>query len=258
MNENHLREDLQILEDAILNSPKNPFIAHLNLNSLKNKINYIRILIQDIPLDYFVLSETKLDKSFPTAQFRIPGYEKRARNDQNKYGGGLIEYVKKGVICKRIQKLKMLTNESVFSELTIAKKKWLYLGIYRPPTPENLVSLFEELTDSLSKRSEFYKNFIILSDVNLDVKLADRELNKLDEFCDLFNLTNLIRNETCFTRDHKSTIDLILTNKPKSFQNACITETGLSDFHKLILTFFQNSNYSSEAKNSFLPKFQVF
>ena len=59
--------------------------------------------------------------------------------------------------------------------------------------------------------------------------------------------------ETCFNRDDKSTIDLILSNKLKSFQNICITETVLSDFHKLIFTFFQNSNYSSEAKNSFLP-----
>ena len=52
-------------------------------------------------------------------------------------------------------------------------------------------------------------------------------------------MKNLIRYETCFTRDHKSTIDLILTNKPKSFQNTCITETGLSNFHKLISTFFK-------------------
>ena len=120
-------------------------------------------------------------------------------------------------------------------------KNCLCLGIHRPPTPENLVSFVEELTDSLRKGSEFYENVIILGDFNIDVKVAGRELDKRDEFCDLFNLTNLIRNETCFTRDHKSTIDLILTNKPKSFQNACITETGLSDFHKLILTFFQNS-----------------
>ena len=133
----------------------------------------------------------------------------------------------------------MLTHESVCSELKIAKKKWLCLGIYRPPTPENLASFFEELTDSLSKGKEFYKNFIILSDFNIDVKVAGRELGKLEEFCDLFNLTNLIKNETCFTSDHKCTIDLILTNKPKSFQNICITETGLSDFHKLISTFFK-------------------
>ena len=93
--ENHvLQDDLQILKDAILSSPKNPVIAHLNLNSLKNKINDLRILIQDIPLNYFILSETKLDKGFATAQFHIPGYEISARKDRNKYGGGLIEYIK--------------------------------------------------------------------------------------------------------------------------------------------------------------------
>ena len=59
MNENHvLKHDLQILKDAILSSPKNPSITHLNLN-IENKINYLRILMQDIPLDYFVSSETK-------------------------------------------------------------------------------------------------------------------------------------------------------------------------------------------------------
>ena len=88
MNENHILQDnSQILKDGILSSPKNPVIADLNLNSLKNKIDDLRILIRDIPLDYFVLSETKLDKSFPTAQFDIPGYEIRTRKDRNKYGG---------------------------------------------------------------------------------------------------------------------------------------------------------------------------
>ena len=88
MNENHILQDnSQILKDGILSSPKNPVIADLNLNSVKNKIDDLRILIRDIPLDYFVLSETKLDKSFPTAQFDIPGYEIRARKDRNKYGG---------------------------------------------------------------------------------------------------------------------------------------------------------------------------
>ena len=90
----------------------------------------------------------------------------------------------------------MLTHESVCSEQTIAKKKWLCLDIYRPPTPENLASFFEELTDSLSQGKEFYENLIILGDFNIDVKAAGRELGKLEEFCDLFNLTNLIKNET--------------------------------------------------------------
>ena len=49
------------------------------------------------------------------------------------------------------------SHESVCSELKIAKKKWLCLGIYRLPTPENFESFFEELTDSLSKEANFMK-----------------------------------------------------------------------------------------------------
>ena len=107
MNEKQvLQDDLQILKDAILNSPKNIIFAYLNLNSLHNDFNDLRILLQDIPLRYIVLSKTKLGSSFPAAQFHIPGYEIRARRDRNKYDGGLIEYVKKGVISKRFKNLK--------------------------------------------------------------------------------------------------------------------------------------------------------
>ena len=41
-------------------------------------------------------------------------------------------------------------------------------------------------------------------------------------------------------KNHKSTIDLFLTNKPKSFFKTYITETGLSDYRKLISTFFKS------------------
>ena len=80
---------------------ENAIIAYLNLNSLRYKINDLRNFFQDPPLAYLVLSETKLDSSFPAAQFHIPGYQIRARRDQNKYGGGVIKYVKKGVICQK-------------------------------------------------------------------------------------------------------------------------------------------------------------
>ena len=59
----------------------------------------------------------------------------------------------------------------------------------------------------------------------------------------MLNLTNLAGTEACVTNSHKSTIDLILTNKPSSFQKTMATETGLSDFHKLVSTFFK-SHYS--------------
>ena len=37
------------------------------------------------------------------------------------------------------------------------------------------------------------------------------EFDKLEELCDRFNLINLIKSETCYTNNHKSTIDLFFT-----------------------------------------------
>ena len=56
-----------------------------------------------------------------------------------------------------------------------------------------------------------------MGDFNIDIKNKELGYGKLDTFCDLFNLTNLIHSETCLMKNHKSTIDLFLTNKPKSF-----------------------------------------
>ena len=108
-------------------------------------------------------------------------------------------------------------SECICSEITISKRKWLCFSIYRPPFNENLDIFFEELTNSLSKASESYEHFIIMGDFNIDVTNRGVEFDMLDEFCDSFNLTNVITSPTCLTKTHKSTIDLILTNKENIF-----------------------------------------
>ena len=93
--------------------------------------------------------------------------------------------------------------------------------IYRPPNFNNQDTFFREVADSLSKASLTY------------------------------DLTNLIKTEACCTKNHKSTIDLFLTNRPLSFQKNRTTETGISHYHKLIATFFK-SHYTR-----FKPKVSI-
>ena len=85
--------DLQILHDLRLKYPKNLLIGYLNINSLRNKIIDLREIISYLQLDYFVLSETKINDSFPSAQLDMSGYEIKARKDRAGMGGGIIEYV---------------------------------------------------------------------------------------------------------------------------------------------------------------------
>ena len=208
-------------------------IDYLNINSLQNKLTDLKVILKYLSLDYFILSETKLDESFPNAQFNLDGYEIRARRDRNKFGGRLIEYVRKSLICKRIVKYEPKFNECICSEITFSKKKRVIFSIYRPPNVENLTDFFEEMTTSLTEVTSNYKNIIVMRDFNIDIKCKDVGSNNLSDFCDLFHLTNTVKTDTCFTKTHTSLIDLILTNKPSLFHKTLVSETGLSDYHKM-------------------------
>ena len=224
-----------------LKYPTNPLIGYLNINSLRNKIIDVREVIGKLSLDYFVISETKLDESFPSAQFNISNYEIRNRRDRDKNGGGLIEFVRKGFITKRLKDYETQICETICSEFTISKRKWICFSVYRPPSYTNLIIFFEELTKSVCKALNRYDNIIVMGDFNIDINKDDAiDHDKLDVFCDTLNLTNLVKSETCYTNNHKSTIDLFLTNKPRSFQFTSATETGLSNYHRLITTFIKS------------------
>ena len=73
-----------------------------------------------------------------------------------------------------------------------------------------------------------------MGDFNIDFKKKGTGFDKLSEMYDTFSFTNLIKSKTCYTKSHKSLIDLFFTNKPLSFQKTHVSETGLSDYHKLI------------------------
>ena len=79
-----------------------------------------------------------------------------------------------------------------------------------------------------------------MGDFVTNINTAGIEVDKLDEFWNLFDLKILVKTETCCTKNDKSTIDLFLTNRPLSFQNIRATGTRISDYHKLIWTFLKS------------------
>ena len=57
-------------------------IARLNINFLQNKFEFLISLIKD-NIDVLMISETKLDQSFPTNQLMINGFSIPFRLDPN-------------------------------------------------------------------------------------------------------------------------------------------------------------------------------
>ena len=71
----------------------------------------------------------------------------------------------------------------------------------------------------------------------------------LKDFCNLYNLTILINKATCYKNpNNPSCIDLLLTNFSKNFRNSCVIETGLSDFHKMLVTVMKTNFRKLELK----------
>ena len=52
------------------------------------------------------------------------------------------------------------------------------MGIYREPNFNNLYTFFKAVSDSLSKASLTYENFIIMGDFDIDINFAGIEVDK--------------------------------------------------------------------------------
>lgn len=66
-------------------------------------------------------------------------------------------------------------------------------------------------------------------------------------FLDSSNLTNLIKNNTCF-KGQRSSVDLTITSRKFLFKYTSSYETGLSDHHYMIYTMLKFSLMYIEPK----------
>ena len=57
-------------------------LAHLNINSIPNKLNLLAESVSG-NVDIIMISETKIDETFPARQFYIDGYTPPYRLDRN-------------------------------------------------------------------------------------------------------------------------------------------------------------------------------
>ena len=214
--------------------PKQLIFGHMNINSLRNKMGPIADILLKGYIDVFVIQETKLDSSFPHAQFHVTGYSHR-RMDNKADSGGLIMYIRDDIPNRpRCDIEESDTDlESMCMDVTIDKEKWLILTIYcRPPTNQRILE--EKMSVMLDKMLTETTNIIVLGDMNLDMKDGSKR-NTLHTIMSNFELTNLITQPTCFKGNPATLIDVILVSKQRRFIKETINfDLGVSDFHHLI------------------------
>ena len=224
-----------LIKNIKYNHPNNIVLGHLNINSLRNKFHCLKYIVCD-NIDILLLSESKLNQSFPDSQFAMDGFQMPFRADRNDKGGGLLLYVKEDIPCKIISVNFISEFEAIVLEVNLKKRKWLLLGIYNPH--KEMTNTFLNIVgNSLNELCLKYENITIIGDFNWE--MGDEVMGN---FCNTYNFRCLVKEATCFKNVHNpSCIYLILTNRPLSFQNTNVIETGLSDFHKLTLTVMKST-----------------
>ena len=137
-------------------------------------------------------------------------------------------------------------------ELHQSNRKWLFLGIYKSPS-QNDIEFLRIISLILDYYLPTYENFVVIGDFNLLVEKSHLEVIIL-----AYDLSSLIKKPTCYQSHTPSCIDLILTNRKHLFQLSNTFETGLSDHHKLICTILKSGGFKGEPIEKIYRSYKTF
>ena len=156
-------------------------------------------------------------------------------------GWGLFLYVRDEIPCKEIRHDLPNDIECLFIEIKLRNKKFVVVTGYNPHK-ETTSYFLSHVGKALDKLLGRYENILILGDMN-----STQEEHCMTDFCDTYDLENLINEPTCFKNPiNPSSKDVMLTHRKRSFQNSMTIETGLSDPHKMTIsvlkTVFKKKN----------------
>ena len=105
-------------------------------------------------IDILCLAETKLDSSFPIAQFLLKGYKTTYIFDVSSNSGGILVYIKEILPSRKLKDYTLPDDiQAIPIEINFKKSKWLILPLYRPDrTPASYA------TNNLCSLLDFYWN----------------------------------------------------------------------------------------------------
>ena len=154
--------------------------GHININSIRNKFEALKQIIKN-NIDILIVSESKLDHSFPDKQFSMDGYTtiRQDREHNGHLGGGIIMFIREDIHCKELTFQPDQEIEGIFLEINLRKIKWLIMTGYNPKK-ENISYFLEYLSQGIDKYICNYDNMLLIGDFNSEI--CEKDMN---EFCDL-------------------------------------------------------------------------
>lgn len=209
-------------------------VGHININSVRHKFDPLHEALSNGILDILFIQETKLDCTFPKKQFDVPGF-KSYRQDYTATMGGIMMFIREDLPHRRRDDLESNDDsngriEMLVLEVTIKSETWLFTSIYNQPN-FRVSDFCVSIETHINKCKNVCPNLVIVGDINIDFL----KRNVINDILDVHGMKNIVTNPTCYKGKNPSCIDVVMSNVYKRLQGVFCYDTGLSDFHRMVL-----------------------
>ena len=200
-------------------------LIHLNVQSTLPKFDIIKC--ESIAYDILVFTESWLKPDKPNEKLITDTFKSPFRKDRwDRPGGGVLIYTRDSIQSKRRTDLEMQDLEAVWVEITVKSKKILIGGFYRPPNSNT--DYFNKINESTDRA--YNTNIVdILIARGFIFNMFSNENNKIKEFIQQYNISQLIRESTYFTEHLSSLVDLILVRNTTNIVTSGVANSFIPD-----------------------------
>lgn len=214
-------------------------ICHLNVRSIKNKIDELSVLLHCFNIDVMTISETWLTESIEDTCLSIQGYNlcraDRVHLQGTKKGGGLMVFAKKGykLDSTKFSSLNICNSSVEVQVVEITKpnhKTNILVNTYRPPSgsQSDFLTHIQAIMSEISTLR--YQDVFLFGDLNLDHSrnMKNETTKTLENSLKGFGLTQLISKPTRKASSTSTLID-VLYGKTSRKIHPFIIQSSLSD-----------------------------
>lgn len=220
-------------------------LLHLNVRSIRNKIDYIFDNLADH--DILCFTETHLDNQVSDSHLLNETSDfKLYRRDFTAHSSGIAVYVSNGLYSHRRLDLESPSIQSTWVEITFHSIKVLLCTAYRPP--DSRVSFWEEFNVNIENALDVNPNIIIVGDLNEN--LFNNNLVNLKNILLINNLRNVINEPTRVTPTSSTLIDPIILSDTVEFDHSgCLDIDQTISDHRATCLFIK-SNFPTHVSSS--------
>ncbi|CAG5073437.1 Similar to RTase: Probable RNA-directed DNA polymerase from transposon BS (Drosophila melanogaster) [Cotesia congregata] len=218
----------------ICSSLVNIQICHLNAQSLIPHIDEFRDHFRVLDYDVIAVSKSWLSSSVVDAQLNLPQFHLLRNDRKTRHGGGVLLFIRNTLSSRIINCSSNLLDgypEYIIAEVwTTLRNKILISVIYRPPNTD----LLNDFERDFSELFMFYKNIVILGDLNINMLVNTNLSAHLNDFCNSYNLNIVPFSATHHHGTSHTWIDHCIINDINNLVDSCQSDVLFLSGHDII------------------------